>query len=73
MEEEEGNRILDQPIEEVLQVRQYLKQRRPSDIPQRVDILRDYGLAGAMRTTKELMEFFEFTMQTPCRVISVGD
>lgn len=68
---------LENPIEEFSKVRDYLKlcarRGRISGVPKRVDICGNYGTEGALRTIKELLEFFDFVANTPCKVLSSGD
>jgi hypothetical protein len=65
--------VLESPIEELVEVRESLKRRSQRDIPEAVDIYGRYGTEGALTTVKELLEFFEFTKQAACKVVSIGD
>lgn len=64
---------LETPIEEFQKVREHLKQREPPDVPNVVDIYGHYGLTGALKTTRQLLEFFEFANQAKYKIVSIGD
>lgn len=59
-----------QASEEVIE---QMKRRRASPVPEVVEAYGKYGTEGALKTATELVEFFEFTTQTPCKVLSHGD
>jgi hypothetical protein len=65
--------VLVTSIEEFAEVRRQLKKVRHSDVPKVVDLYGDYGSAGALMTVSQLLDFFEFTNQNECKVVSVGD